>query len=255
MVEVGSADREGLGFGSDSEREFEMAFAIHVFHEEEFKILGNDEVLVAVVVEIDKDCGGTEVHPVSFAFCREVSEGAVGILEEKEIGKAPLLAEVEVFEAISIDVAECEAVVGGGVEAEVAGEAESPVVGGAKKLGLIRRILSESGGGDVGEEAGAFLFDFLVVENLKGFQERRVGVGPSAAPLGVNLEEGGFKGDKGVASVGRDVGNFDLGAQFGRPLVGDFFEGEFFRRRRTALDSEAGVFEFGDELGGSDFVT
>ena len=179
-----------------------MAFSIHVFHEEEFEILGDDEVLVSIVIEIDKDGGSAEVHPIGFAFGGEVGEGAVGILEEEEVGKAALLTEIEVFEAVAIDIAECEAVVCGGVEAKIARKPQSPMVGGTKELGLIGGIFSEGRGGDIGEEAGAFLFDFLVIEDFKGFQEGGMGVGPSAAPPGVDLEEGRFEGDEGVASVG-----------------------------------------------------
>lgn len=223
LIEVGGGDGEGLSFGADAEGELEVALAVHVFHEEEFEILGDDEVLVAVIIEVEEEGGGAEVHPVGFRFGGEVGESAVGVLEEEEIWKAALLAEVEVFEAIAIDIAEGESVICGGVEAEVAGEALAPVVGGAEELGLVGGIFFEGGGGDIGEELlGGGLGDFFVVAEGDCFEEGGSGGGPNAVPVGVDLEEGGFEGDQGPGGDLVDVGDFDFGFEFGFGARGDF---------------------------------
>lgn len=156
-----------------TEGDFEVPLAVHVFHEEDFEVLRDDEVLVAVVIEVGEDGGGAVVHPVGFGFGRKVAHGAVGVLQEEFVWKSALLAEVEVFESIAIDVADGEAVVCGGVESEVSGKAESPMVGGAEKLVLVGGEFTKDGGGDVGEELGAFLFNFLVIENFEGAEFRR----------------------------------------------------------------------------------
>jgi len=144
-----------------------VALAVGVFHEENFKILGDDEILITVVVEIDEEGGGAIVHPVGFGFGGKIPHGAVGIFEEKAVGKAALLAEVEVFESVAIDIAKGEAVVGGGIKAEVAREAEAPVVGGAKDLVAVGGNFTKDRGGDVGEKAGPFLLNLFVVENFE----------------------------------------------------------------------------------------
>jgi hypothetical protein len=105
LVEVGGAHRKTLTFGADSEGDVKVALSVQILHEEDFEILRDDEVLITIVVEIDEDGGGAVVHPVGFGFGGKVGEGAVGILEEEKIGKAALLAEVEIFESVAIDVA------------------------------------------------------------------------------------------------------------------------------------------------------
>ena len=71
--------------GGGSEAKIEAAGAI-VFHEEQLKVLGDSEITITIVIEVDDQCTGTVVEPAGSALAGVISKGSIRILDEKAVG-------------------------------------------------------------------------------------------------------------------------------------------------------------------------
>ena len=81
-----------------------MTLAV-VFHEREFPGQPQDEILVAVVIEIDEEGAAAEVEDIDAGLGRGIAGRAIRLMDEEPIGKAAGLEQVKVVEFVAIDIA------------------------------------------------------------------------------------------------------------------------------------------------------
>ena len=117
----------------------EAAFA--VVQEQERLLPGrHDQVLVAVVVDVDEERHRSRVQDADTGGLGDVGEGAVAPVPEEPVGQAGRLADVEVVEAIAVDVGGGDAVVAEDVGAERTIDDEAPVVDPGTELAIEVRL-------------------------------------------------------------------------------------------------------------------
>ena len=84
----------------------------------------------------------------------DVFERSVAAIAIEPVGQARGLADVEIVEAVVVDVGDRDSVVAVDVDAAGAVEHGAPVVGAMQQLGRVGRIAAERRGGDVDEDTG-----------------------------------------------------------------------------------------------------
>lgn len=233
VVVVDGGEGVASGGGVDALGEGELSGAV-VFENESGVGDGEGEVLVAVVVEVDEEAAAGGVEEVDAGFGGGFAGGAVGLLEEEFIGNGGGLAEVEVIEAVAIDVANGEAVVAEVVHGEDFFDAALPVVDAvAEVVGEVGAFFDEGAGG-VGEEgAGLGAFDELAFGDADGL-DGGVGGVPSDGPSGIEFAE--------LVGEGEKLGGADFAFAEGLDLEEFKFEAGVFELGGEGL-------EFGEELG------
>ena len=135
---------------------FEGEGAVALIEKEQRAAAADDEkVLESVVAKVGEECAcGVVEHIDAGLFCH-VFEGAIAAIAVEAIGQAGGLADVEVVEAVVVEIADGEAVVAVDIDAAGAIEHGSPVIGAAEQSGhdtnrLRRgraRLLHERGAG------------------------------------------------------------------------------------------------------------
>ena len=157
-------------------------------------VAGQDQVLVAVVVEVDDQCALGAVHQIQAGELGDVHQGAVVVLEQHAVRQATVLGHEQVVEPVAVHVAHGHTELAGehvpvhGVRPEVV------VLRAEQELGLVARDLGQEVSGDLGED-GRLGLDLHVVEQLDAPQARRGFDGggghqlPGEQPLGVHLAE------------------------------------------------------------------
>ena len=109
----------------------------------------HDHVLAAVVVEIGEQRAGRVFQDPQAGGFGDVFERSVAAVAIEAIGQARRLANIEIVEAVVVDVGDRDAVVSVDVDAARAVEHRAPVVRAMQQLRRVGRIAAERGGSDV----------------------------------------------------------------------------------------------------------
>ena len=105
----------------------------------------NDEkVLKSRIPKVDEQGAGGIVEHAHSGLFRYVFKGSVALVAVKTIGQSRGLAEIEIVEAVVVEVAHGSAVVGVNVHADRAVKDRAPIVGAVKQLLVVRFGRSES---------------------------------------------------------------------------------------------------------------
>ncbi len=188
-----------------------VKFSVAVVQEEQRAVGADyDEVLAAVIVNVDEEGAGGVFDYAYAAGLRDVFEGAVAAIAVEAVGQASGLADVEIVEAVIVDVADGDAVVSVDVDAAGSVEDGAPVVGAVLELGSVGGVAAKRGGRDVGIDAGGgaalgFLFCLPAqeaeVSGRSGFPGQ---IGVSDSLLAVDVRSGGddFIANAGVELLG-----------------------------------------------------
>ena len=91
-----------------------------VLHQHPIPTLCERQVLVAVVVEIDKQRGARDLHPIDPSRRRDIAQGAVIVAQEELVWQTSLLADVDIVETVAVRIADRDALQAIDVEPEVA---------------------------------------------------------------------------------------------------------------------------------------
>ena len=101
---------------------------------------GDDQVLIAVVIEIDQQCAAGTLQPVDAPRIRDAGHRSVCLLQEKPVWQTRLLAHEQVLQAIAVDIPQGEPRVAQGSEISRVLDPIQPVVQAHEKLSAIRSI-------------------------------------------------------------------------------------------------------------------
>ena len=64
------------------------------------------DILVAIIVEIHEKRCMRVLHPIHAGLLRDVAQGAVGLLDEEQIWHSALLTDVDILQAVTVDIAQ-----------------------------------------------------------------------------------------------------------------------------------------------------
>src|SRR5258708_6713967 len=105
---------------------------------------------MAVVVDVGEEGASGIFHEAKAGAFSNVHERAVAAVTVEAVGESGGLADIEVIETVTVDVAYGDAVVAVDVDATSNVEDGAPVVDAALELGGVGGIAAECCGGDVG---------------------------------------------------------------------------------------------------------
>src|SRR5580700_5455423 len=109
----------------------------------------NYNVLASVVVEVGKKSAGGVFEDAQAGCFRDVLERSISAISIKTVGQARGLADIEIVEAVVIDIGDGDSIVPVDIDAAGAVEHCAPVVSPAQQLRRIRGVAAENGSSNV----------------------------------------------------------------------------------------------------------
>jgi hypothetical protein len=186
VVGDGCAGERALWFVGEMERVWlELKFSVAVVEKQQRAACANDDrVLASGVGKIGEERAGGVIEEAQAGAFGDVFESAVAAISKEAIGQAGGLADVEIVEAVAVDVGERDAVVAVDIDAGGAVENGAPVIDAGEKLSGERRVAGESLLRDVGEYGRRRLASrFVEDQPLCDFGFAVGGDGPRQIPI------------------------------------------------------------------------
>src|ERR1700722_4586232 len=107
---------------------------------------------MTVVVEVSEECTCRVFQEAQTRSISDVLEGSIAAIAIEAVGKSGGLANVEIVEAVVVDVGDRDSVMAVDVDAASGVKHGAPVVAAVQELSGIGRIAAESNCGDIDED-------------------------------------------------------------------------------------------------------